>query len=147
MLIRTQNQQDTYNSDFLESIKIDWDEPDGGWNNRHLIIGNFLNEKRVTLAMYDSRKQAESEYNLFFDLMSSGYSKFTFAQDGEQNEWTKNRKTSCQEWSKIFLKQEKKPEPEDEDEKKEMKNLLSKLIINILYDNSKKKDKQEEEKL
>ena len=27
-----------------------------------------------------------------------------------------------------------------EDEKKEMKNLLSKLIINILYDNSKKKD-------
>lgn len=36
---------------------------------------------------------------------------------------------------------------ETEDEKKEIKNLLSKLVINILHDNSKKKDKQEEEKL
>lgn len=132
MLIRVQNQQDTYNSDYLESIGIDWDEPDGGWNNRHLIIANFLNEKNVTLATYSSREQAESEYNLFFDLMSSGYSKFIFAQDGEQNEWTKNRRTSCQEWSKILTKQEIKPELEPE--------LLSKLIINILHDNSKKKE-------
>ena len=129
MLIRPQNQQNTYNSDYLESIGINWDEPDGGWHNRHLIIANFLNEKNVTLAIYSSREQAESEYNLFFDLMSSGYSKFIFAQNGEENEWTKNRRTSCQEWSKILVKQEKL-EPE----------LLSKLIINLLQDNSKKKE-------
>lgn len=129
MLIRPQNQQNTYNSDYLESIGIKWDEPDGGWHNRHLIIANFLNEKNVTLAIYSSREQAESEYNLFFDLMSSGYSKFIFAQNGEENEWTKNRRTSCQGWSKIFVKQEKL-EPE----------LLSKTIINLLQDNSKKEE-------
>lgn len=80
-------------------------------------ISAVFGRQAESLAEYTTKQQAEDELEQFKHALGMGAMEFQFADD------------------------------EPEDEKKEMKNLLSKLIINILYNNSKKKDKQEEEKL
>lgn len=75
-------------------------------------ISAVFGRQAESLAEYTTKQQAEDELEQFKHALGMGAMEFQFADD--------------------------KPD----DEKKEMKNLLSKLIINILYDNSKKKDKQ-----
>lgn len=83
----------------------------------YYFVSAVFDRQDETLARYTTKQQAEDEMEQFKHALGMGAMEFQFADD------------------------------EPEDEKKEMKNLLSKLVINILYDNSKKKDKQEEEKL
>lgn len=83
----------------------------------YYFVAAVFDRQAEELGRYTTKEQAEDELEQFKHALGMGAMEFQFADD--------------------------KPE----DEKKELKNLLNKLIINILYDNSKKKDKQEEEKL
>lgn len=75
----------------------------------YYYISAVFGRQDETLARYTTKQQAEDEMEQFKHALGMGAMEFQFADD------------------------------EPEDEKKEMKNLLSKLVINILYDNSKKK--------
>lgn len=76
----------------------------------HYFISAVFGRQAESLAEYTTKQQAEDELEQFKHALGMGAMEFQFADD------------------------------EPEDEKKEMKNLLSKLIINILYDNSKNKE-------
>lgn len=75
----------------------------------YYFVSAVFNRQDETLARYTTKQQAEDELEQFKHALGMGAIEFQFADD------------------------------EPEDEKKETKKLLSKLIINILYDNSKKK--------
>lgn len=76
----------------------------------YYFVSAVFDRQAETLGRYTTKQQAEDELEQFKRALGMGAIEFQFADD------------------------------EPEDEKKEVKNLLSKLIINILYDNSKKKD-------
>lgn len=76
----------------------------------YYFVSAVFDRQDETLARYTTKQQAEDELEQFKHALGMGAIEFQFADDYP------------------------------EDEKKEMKNLLSKLIINILYNNSKKKE-------
>ena len=110
MLIRAQKHCERKEETYYNSAVMQKIYIIEGIESGHYYILAVFGRQAESLGEYTTKQQAEDELEQFKHALGMGAIEFQFADD--------------------------KPE----DEKKEVKNLLSKLIINILYDNSKKKE-------